>query len=39
MRTTEIELKLGAVIAPKTTDNAKKRTADARVKCFWVYRL
>ena len=24
---------------PKKTDNAKRRTADARAKRFWVYRF
>jgi len=35
MRTTEIYL----IRTPKKTDNAKKRTADARAKLFWVYRF
>ena len=39
MCTTEIELKLDAVMAPKKTDNAKERTADARAKHFRVYRF
>ena len=29
----------GAAMAPKKTDNAKKRTADARAKHFLVYRF
>ena len=37
MRTTEIELNSGAVMAPKKTDNAKSCIADARAKHFWVY--
>ena len=36
MRTTEIELNLGAIIAPKKTNCTKKCTADARAKLFWV---
>ena len=39
MRITEIDLNSGAVMAPKKTDNAKMRTADARAKCFWMYRF
>ena len=39
MRTTEIDFNSAAVMAPKKTDNAKKRTADARAKRFWVYRF
>ena len=39
MCTTEIELKLDTVMAPKKTDNAKERTADARAKHFRVYRF
>ena len=39
MRTTKIELNSGAVMAPKKTDHAKKRTADARAKRFCVYRF
>ena len=30
----KIELNSGAVMAPKKTDNAEKRTADARAKRF-----
>ena len=38
MRTTEIGLNSGAVMTKKKRiDNAKKRTADARAKRFWVY--
>ena len=36
---TKIELNLGALMAAKKTDNAKKRIADAQVKRFWVYRF
>ena len=39
MRTTEIEWNSGAVMAPKKTDKAKKRTTDARATHFWVYRF
>jgi len=39
MLTKEITFNLGAVMAPKKTDNAKKRTADARAKRFWVCRF
>ena len=28
---------MGAVMAPKKTDNFKKHTADARATCFCVY--
>ena len=34
---TEIDLNSGAIMNPKKTDNAKKLTADARAKHFWVY--
>ena len=37
--TTEIKLNSGNVMAPKKTDNAKKHTADAQAKRFWVYRF
>jgi len=36
MCTTEIKLNLGSVMAPKKTDNPKKRTADAGAKRFRV---
>ena len=39
MPTTEIELNSAAVMALKKTDNAEKRTADARAKSFWVARF
>ena len=39
VRTTEIELNSDAVMTPKKTDNAKKRTADVRAKRVWVYRF
>ena len=32
-------LNSGAIMVPKKTDSAKKRTADARAKRFWVYRF
>ena len=34
MRTTEIELNKGTVMAPKKTDNSQKSTTDARAKRF-----
>ena len=37
MRTTELDLNLGAIMAPKKSDNAKKRTADAQEESFRVY--
>ena len=37
--TTEINLNFGRRYGSKKTDNAKKRTADAQAKHFWVYRF
>ena len=39
MRTTELDLNLGAIMAPKKSDNAKKCTADAQEECFRVYHF
>ena len=39
MGTTEINWNSDAAMFPEKTDNTKKRTADAQVKHFWVYRF